>query len=157
MEILIPSFMVLHFFGFILWTASVLLQYVYLADIVDRGTLEARRFAMDLIGRLNKSFLNVGLILVLVTGSAMIYFHGMDWFRPRLFVSAKLILGLIAAGFSHVGWGKYKKAYRLLDKIPAEGDDAQFRGLMRSWRVFLVTTIILLGITLITAIFKFGA
>jgi hypothetical protein len=158
MEILIPAFLVLHIFGFILWAGSALLQYVYLADLVDRGTPETRRFAMDLIGRLNKTFLNIGLTLVLLTGIGMIIFHGMDWFRPRLFVYAKIILAIIAAGFSHAGWGKYKKAFKLMENNPAAaGDDTQFRDFIKSWKTSLVITILLLGITVITAIFRFGA
>lgn len=158
MEILIPAFLVLHIFGIVLWTGSVLVPYVYLSDIVENNALEARQFAMEVIGRLNRSFLNIGLSLVLLTGIGMIFFHGTDWFLPRIFVHVKITVAIIAAGFSHVGWSKFKKANALMEKNPFESsDEAAFQSLVRSWKLFSVMTITLLGITVIAAVFKFGS
>ncbi len=158
MEILIPAFLVLHVFGIMLWAGSVLIPYVYLADIVENNAPEPRQFAMDIVGRVNKTFLNIGLSMVLITGAGMIVFHGMDWFLPRIFVHVKITAALIAAGFSHMGWSKFKKANALMEKNPFESsDEAAFQELVRSWKLFSVITITLLGITVITAIFKFGS
>jgi hypothetical protein len=156
MEILIPAFLVLHFFGIILWAGSTVIQYAHLADVAEHGNGDGKHFALDLITRINKTTLNIGLSLVFLTGIGMIAFHGMDWLRASVFVHFKIGFAVFAAAFSHIAMGKLKKAKQIAERQPAEsGDEMQFQILLKSWRTFSLAALALLGTTVITAIFRF--
>lgn len=157
MEVLIPGILILHIFSMLMWFGSVLIQYVFLLDAVDGKEPDARRWTMDLVGRINKTLLNTGLLLAIITGVTLILIHGAEWFRPRTFVHIKITLGLIAAALSHIGMARFRKADALMRKeSPTEEDLSRFAVLMRGWKMMTTTTLMVLAIIVITAIFKFG-
>ncbi len=157
MEVLIPGVLILHIFSMLLWFGSVLIQYVFLTDIIEGNVTDAKRWAMHLIGRINKTTINIGLILAILTGAALIFIHGAEWFRPRTYVHIKISLGLIAAALTHIGMAKYRKANVLIQKENLTGEETvQFSALMKNWKTFTMTALVVLAIIVITAIFKFG-
>lgn len=158
MEVLIPGILILHIFSMLMWFGSVLVQYVFLSDILEKDTPDnAKLWSMDLIGRMNKTLLNIGLTLAIITGAALIFIHGADWFRPRTYVHIKITLGLIAAGLSHVAMGRYRKANTLIRKENQTTDDTvRFAILMSGWKTLTAITLLILATIVITAIFKFG-
>ncbi|MBL7960139.1 DUF2214 family protein [bacterium] len=158
MEVLIPGVLILHIFSMLMWFGSILIQYVFLSDIMDGHTADnTKLWSMDLIGRMNKTILNIGLILAIVTGVSLIFIHGAEWFRPRTHVHIKITLGLIAAGLSHMAMAKFRKANELVRKEnPTAADLTRFAGLMGSWKLFTTITLVVLATIVITAVFKFG-
>lgn len=157
MEVLIPGVLILHIFSMLLWFGSVLVQYVFLTDIIEGNVTDAKRWSMHLIGRMNKTTINIGLILAILTGAVLIFIHGAEWFRPRTYVHIKISLGLIAAALTHIGMAKYRKANILIQKENLTGEETvQFSALMKTWKTFTMTTLVVLAIIVITAIFKFG-
>jgi hypothetical protein len=157
MEVLIPGVLILHLFSILMWFGSVLIQYVFLSDIIEGNITDAKRWAMMLIGRINKTTVNIGLTLAILTGAALIFIHGAEWFRPRTYVHIKITLGLIAAGLSHIAMAKHRKANTLIQKENLTGEETvQFSVIMSGWKALIMTTLMILAIIVITAIFKFG-
>lgn len=158
METLVPAFLVLHLFGMLLWFGALLIQYVFLSETLASDNLFSVRHSMDLIHRTNKTFVNVGLTLSILTGILIIVGHGMEWFRPRMFVHLKLTLGVVAAGLSHMGMAKIRKAVKLLqvDALADKEKEALVRA-VAAWRRMIAIVVAILATMLILAIFKFGA
>lgn len=160
MEVLIPGILILHIFSMLMWFGSVLIQYVFLSDIVEGNVPDAKKWSMelwDLIGRINRTLLNLGLILAIITGGSLIYIHGADWLRPKIYVHIKITLGVIAAGLSHMAMARYRKANVLIRKENQTAEDiSRFADLTKNWKTLTMTTLVILAIIVITAIFKFG-
>jgi hypothetical protein len=157
MDVLIPGILILHIFSILMWFGSVLIQYVFLSDIIEGNSTDAKRWSMDLIGRINKTTVNIGLTLAMITGVSMILIHGGEWFRPRLYVHLKITLGVIAAALTHIGMARFRKGYRIIQKENLTGEETvQFALLMSKWKSLVMTTLVILATIVIVAIFKFG-
>ncbi|MCB0833114.1 MAG: hypothetical protein KDC45_06605, partial [Bacteroidetes bacterium] len=135
MENLIPGLLILHIFGMILWLGASLTQYIFLSDALLNPVSEVRRWSMELNQKINKTAVNMGLIISILTGVALIFVHGMDWFRPRLYVHFKISFGILAAGLAHMGMAKLRKAGTLLDQV-ADFDAVAYETLVKKWRLF---------------------
>lgn len=158
METLVPAFLVLHLFGMLLWFGTLLVQYVFLSEMLGSDNIGTIRFSMDLIHRTNRTFVNVGLTISILTGALIIAAHGMEWFRPRMFIHLKITLGLVAAGLSHIGMARIRKMVQVIhSESLAEAARQQFGRAISTWRTMLTTTVAILATMIILAIFKFGA
>ncbi len=157
MEVLIPGILILHIFSMLLWFGSLLIQYIFLSDVVEGHASDAKRWSMGLIGRINKTTVNIGLALAIVTGVALILIHGGEWFRTRTYVHLKITLGIIAAALTHIAMARFRKANVLIQKDTLSGEETvQFALLMSKWKTLIMTSLVVLAIIVITAIFKFG-
>jgi uncharacterized membrane protein len=157
METLVPAFLVLHVFGILLWFGSTLVQYVFLSEDLQSDNLSVLRWVTALIQKLNRQFSNVGLSVAIVTGVLIILAHGMEWFRPRIYVHLKMGFGVVAAGLTHMAMSRLRRAAILLNsEVVSDADRATFKVLARSWRSFAGATAALLILNLVLAIFKFG-
>lgn len=157
METLVPAFLVLHIFGMLLWFGTLLVQYVFLSEMLASDNIGTIRYSMDLIHRTNRTFVNVGLAISILTGALIIAAHGMEWFRPRMFIHLKITLGLVAAGLSHIGMARIRKMIPVIHaELLTDVAKQQFRQAISTWRTTLTATVAILATMVILAIFKFG-